>query len=250
MLLKAALLKDSIEKAKASLTPDAKDLRLREMDMDRFSLRCFNSLSNDREISGVQIASSLLQLPTYYTHNDKFVQVNLWWLRRYVRMAIESIEALSDSSSVSVGEEQCAYQPEETAPVSRFDNYKWRGPVLACLNYFEYCMLVQTSSRGKSNASDVEFESKHPRSETHVQRLACRQSQVMTVHFNGQLSEFQTEEESIRGGHPTTSAIQNDLAEVLLGFFVPWDQLASLFQRHASEYETKRGCLFEGMECC
>src|SRR5436190_15678137 len=62
----------------------------------------------------------------------------------------------------------------------------------------------------------------------------------MTVHFNGQLSEFQTEEESIRGGHPKTTAIENDLAEVLLGFFVPWDQLQFLFQRHASEYNTKR----------
>ena len=62
----------------------------------------------------------------------------------------------------------------------------------------------------------------------------------MTVHFNGQLSEFQTEEESIREGHPKTTAIENDLAEVLLGFFVPWDQLQFLFQRHASEYNTKR----------
>jgi len=52
----------------------------------------------------------------------------------------------------------------------------------------------------------------------------------MTVHFNGQLSEFQSEEESIQGGHPTTTAIQNNLAKILLGFFMPWDQLPSLFQ--------------------
>ena len=62
----------------------------------------------------------------------------------------------------------------------------------------------------------------------------------MTVCFNGQFSQHQVEEESIQGGHPTTAAIKNDLAEVLLGFFLPWDQLPVLFQRHASEYNLKR----------
>jgi hypothetical protein len=78
MLVNASLLKQSIEKAKATLTPDANDLRIRKKDMDQFALRCFNTLSHDREISGVQIASSLLQLPTYYTGSYNFVQVNLW----------------------------------------------------------------------------------------------------------------------------------------------------------------------------
>jgi hypothetical protein len=77
MLVKATLLKQAIEKSKAPLTPDANNLRIRKKDMDQFALRCFNTLSNDREVSGMQIASSFLQLPTYYTANDDFVQVNL-----------------------------------------------------------------------------------------------------------------------------------------------------------------------------
>ena len=240
MVLKAALLKESIEKAKATQTPDATDIRLREKDTVDFMLRCFNSLSHDREISGVQIASSLLQLPTYYTNNYNFVQVNLWWLRQYVRTAIESTESLFTASSESMGEEQCVVDGRDDVPISRFDNYKWRGPALAHLTFFEYCMLVQTKRKDDAKASDVEFEREHPKSDTHVQRLAGRESQVMTVHFNGQLSEFQSEEESVRGGHPTTTAIKNDFSEVLLGLFVPWDQLSSLFQRHTSGYETKR----------
>jgi hypothetical protein len=205
--------------------------------MDQFLLRCFNTLSRDREISGVQIASSLLGLPTHYTENDNFVQVNLWWLRRYVRTAMESIDLLTNASSESIAEEQCPLQRGDQGPVSRFDNYKWRGPSLAHLTFFEYCMLVQVKRIGDASASDVEFDERHPNSSTHLQRLACRESQVMTVHFNGQLSEFQAEEEDVRGGHPKTAAMQNDLAEVLLGFFMPWDQLPSLFQRHGSEYE-------------
>lgn len=78
----------------------------------------------DREISKVQIAYSLLQLPTYYTENDNFVSVNLWWLRKYVRIAIESVELLSNSFLDSVSEEQYAFQPGNDFPLSRFDNYK------------------------------------------------------------------------------------------------------------------------------
>jgi hypothetical protein len=195
MILKAALLKESIENAYATQTPNAVDMRLQKKGTDDFVLRCFNSLSHDREISGVQVASSLLQLPTYYTSNYDFVQVNLWWLRKYVRTAIESIESLFDASSI--GEEQCMLDRGDKGPVSRFDNYKWRGPALAHLTFFEYCMLVQTKPKDDAKASDVEFESSHPKSGTHDQRLASRQSQVMTVHFNGQLSEFQTECEGL-----------------------------------------------------
>ena len=32
----------------------------------------------------------------------------------------------------------------------------------------------------------------------------------------------------------------NDLAEILLGLFVPWNRLPLLFQQHAAEYETKQ----------
>ncbi len=223
MLVKAALLKQSIEKAKATQTPDAADMRFRKMDMDQFALRCFNTLSHDREISGVQIANSLLQLPTYYTLNYNFVHVNLWWLRRYVRMAIESIGSLFDSSSDSIGEEECTFQSKDTAPVSRFDNYKWRGLGLAHLTFFEYCMLVEIKRRPDATTSDLEFHPNHPKSNTHVQQIVRTKSQVKTVCFNGQFSQYQTQEDSVRGGHPNTTAIKNDLAEVQLGFFLPWD---------------------------
>jgi len=38
MLVKAALLKQSIEKAKATSTPDANDLQIRRKDIDQFAL--------------------------------------------------------------------------------------------------------------------------------------------------------------------------------------------------------------------
>jgi hypothetical protein len=234
MLVKAALLKQSIEKAKATLTPDANDLRIRKKDMDQFALRCFNTLSHDREISGVQIASSLLQLPTYYTSNYNFVQVNLWWLRKYVRAAVDLAESLGDGATDLMEEEQCAYRPGDTVPVSRFDNYKWRGPHLAHLPFFEYCMLVQTKNARDAIAADLEFDPKHPKHGIQVQRLARKKSQVVTVTFSGHLSQFQPEEDGIPGGHPVTTAMRDDLAEVLLGLFVPWNQLPAIFRLHAA----------------
>jgi hypothetical protein len=240
MLVKAALLKQSIENAKATLTPGANDLRIRKKDMDQFALRCFNTLSHDREISGVQIASSLLQLPTYYTNNYNFVQVNLWWLRKYVYAAINLAASQGDGTTDLMDEEQCAYRPGETVPVSRFDNYKWRGPYLAHLPFFEYCMLVQTKNVREAIAADLEFDLQHPKHGIQVQRLAHKKSQVVTVTFSGRLSQFQAEEEGIPGGHPVTTAMENDLAEVLLGLFVPWNQLPALFQQCSAEYGRAR----------
>jgi hypothetical protein len=51
------------------------------------------------------------------------------------------------------------------------------------------------------------------------------------VTLQGQLSEFQSSEDSVLGGHPTTTAIQNDLAEVLLGLFIPWERLPNLVRQ-------------------
>lgn len=87
-------------------------------------------------------------------------------------------------------------------------------------------MIIPTSS---NYGSDTAFDPRHPRHRQQVQRIARRPSQVMIVHFQALLSLFQAEEDAVRRGHPRTIARRNDLCEVLLGFFVPWEQLPSLF---------------------
>ena len=134
-------------------------------------------------------------------------------------------------------EDQCAYRPGDTVPVSRFDNYKWRGPYLAYLPFFEYCMLVQTKNIRDEIAAGLEFDPKHPKHGVQVQRLARKKSQVVTVTFSGHLSQFQAEEEGIPRGYLVTTVMQKDLAKVLLGLFVPWNQLLALFQQYATEYK-------------
>lgn len=240
MVAKAALLKQRIERAEAAELPTKTDLRLRDKGLDNFALRCFNTLSHDREISGVQVASTLLNLPTHYTINYNFVRINLWWLRRYIRDLIQPVNIDVGESSDPMAEEPCTYEAGGTAPVSMFDNYRWRGPQLERITLFEYCMLVRIKSVRDATTDDVDFDVSHPQSNTHVQRLAHTSSQVSTVTFNGQLTEFQVSEDAVPGGHPKTAANMNDLAEMLLGLFVPWGQLPALFQEHANAVPIQR----------
>ncbi|KAJ5742359.1 uncharacterized protein N7511_011545 [Penicillium nucicola] len=240
MVAKAALLKQRIERAETSELPTRTDLRLREKGLDNFALRCFNTLSHDREVSGVQVASTLLNLPTHYTVSYNFIRINLWWLRRYIRDLIQPVSIDVGESSDPIAEGPCTYEAGATAPVSVFDNYKLRGQQLACLTLFEYCMLVRITNVRDAIADDVDFDSSHPQSNTHVQRLARTSSQVATVTFNGQITEFQASEDAVPGGHCKTAANMNDLAEILLGLFVPWCQLPALFQKHANAVPTKR----------
>jgi hypothetical protein len=226
MVAKAALLKQMIDRATSAPSPTSVDLHLRQRGMDNFALRCFNSLSQDREISGVQVASSLLQLPSYYTVNYNFTRINLWWLRRYVRSAIYPERPQAAPSSDVIGEEPCNYDRSATAPANVFDNYKLRGSLLSALCIFEYCMLVRTKRLKDATTDDIPFTDAHPKHRTHIQRLAQSPSQTATVTLQGELTEFQSVEDAIPGRHPTTTAIQNDLAEVLLGLFVPWESLA------------------------
>jgi hypothetical protein len=81
----------------------------------------------------------------------------------------------------------------------------------------------------------MKFNPNHPRSSDQVQRLVTDPSQLMTVRFQGQLSFFQTEEEV------------DDVAEILLGFFIPWERLPSLFHMHN---ELKRRAIIDGSYCC
>jgi hypothetical protein len=71
---------------------------------------------------------------------------------------MDLVQSLPDDSAELIGEEECAYQPGDKALISRFDNYKWRGPHLADLAFFEYYMLVQTKSVRDSIAADLEFD--------------------------------------------------------------------------------------------
>jgi hypothetical protein len=71
MVTAAAVIKDSQERAKAATEANDEERNASQIAMRNFALRIFNCMSLHREVSGVQVASSLLRLPTYYVPHSE-----------------------------------------------------------------------------------------------------------------------------------------------------------------------------------
>ena len=97
-------------------------------------------------------------------------------------------------------------------------------------------MLVYPCAMRDASSADCSYDTAHPRHATETQRLVKTLSQLYTVCVHGSLSQFQQEEETVRRGHSITPAIQNDVAEVSLAFFIPWDKIPSLFTLHCPDH--------------
>jgi hypothetical protein len=224
MLVKARLLAESRQKLTSAIDDtDCQDWK--------FLLHLYNYLAHGQEISGVQIASSLLQFPGHYASYSKFAHVHLSHLRSHFRALLQGSSTSEDDS--------CMLHARTCLPKNRFDNYRWRGESLKDFSFFEYCMLVQTGPMRDASSADCPYDTTHPKHSAEVQRLVKTLNQISTVCVHGSLSQFQQEEEKVPRGHTITSAIKNDVAEVLLAFFVPWDKIPSLFTLHCPDHAVR-----------
>ena len=225
LILTASMVKRTLEDAKAATEPSEQQLRIRRQDMDKFALRAFNRLAQDREISGPQVASSLLNLPDYYTLPTKIRRLNLGQLRR----RFEHIN-VANPVAFEQGEEPARVTGAEKAPRSVFDHYHYRGPPFSKFCLYDYVKLVTVLPIRSGTTRDIAFSSEHPDHEELIQRFSERMSpNTYTVALVGSLSENQALEDSVRGGHPETESMRNDLALILLALLVPWDQLPPRF---------------------
>ena len=233
VLIKAALITDSMK----SVNRGQSDTQDNLWQDPKFLLRLYNALAQDQEISGVQIANSLLQYPNHYTNFANFSYTNLWSLRQCIRSLLQPPTERTDT----LGDESCFLHVGNPNPVNSFDNYRFRGQLLADYCFYEYSMLVRKCPAHDATSGDCQYDPSHPKYTSSVQRLARNHAQVWTVSFYGQLSQCQDEEDQVRRGHCTTSAIRNDLAEILLAFFVPWHKIRPLFDFYCSGYATQEG---------
>ena len=71
--------------------------------------------------------------------------------------------------------------------------------------------------------SDFDFDIVHPDYNTKTQKLAISMSAVKLVAISGPLSTNKSAEKKSQQGHPAIDARQNNLAQILLGLFVPWN---------------------------
>src|SRR5271170_7675936 len=223
MVMTAAIMRKTLEQGEQASNPTNEERIALEKGMQNFSLRVFNRMSHDREVSGVQVASSLLQLPAYYTPPTELHRINLYYLRRRLQAMIQR----SDDEGKS--EEQVAIKRGGNFNISVFDDYRWRGSDLKDLCLYVYVKLIRKRPAKNRTGSDIDFHMDHPEHGEKTQVICGPGSVTRTVTFMGQLSQYQHVEDRIQGGHPETHAMQNDLAAILLALFVPWEDLPSLF---------------------
>lgn len=171
--------------------------------MDKFALRAFNRLSGDREISRPQAASYILGQPDYYTIPTQVRRLNVQQLRSRFKY-IASLEPgffHNENELAMLNASNCV-------PLSMLDHHRWRGTTFFAFCLYEYVKLVTIKPRSLATSQGVDFAADHPHHNTHVQHY----SEKAPVHrymvaLIGSLSENQSLEDGIRGGHPETVAI-------------------------------------------
>lgn len=227
VILTTATMKRKLEEAKTSPNPSESQLRIINQNMEKFALRAFYRLTGDREVSGPQAASYLLDLPDYYTLHPKakIRRLNLGQLRLRFQRII-----MAEPGLIWGEEEQTRVIKAKKAPQSLFNHYYWRGPSFSDFCLYEYFKLVDVKSMTQATSRDIRFLPEHPNYDNLIQQYSEKSSApTFVVTLIGSLSENQPLEDSVRGGHPETLAIQNDLALILLALLVPWNRLPPLF---------------------
>ena len=228
-LLRAVVLKKKAVEAEEAST-NIEELNAARNLSKKFALRCFNQIAQTRQISGVQAASSLLKLPDHYTKAKKFRTLNLNDLRTRVESFLQGLRTtrgmMSSIDEEDIEAEQFIMRFATSKPVNFFEHYRYRGPSLQSLCLFEYCMTVHVLSRGTLSQNDyVDFASDHPLYESHVQRVAKKEKDLFTINFIGDLFRFQGEESQGCITNLEKPEIRMELAEILVGLFVPWQQI-------------------------
>jgi hypothetical protein len=228
MVMAAAMIRKTLEQAERAPHPsNAEEIALKK-GMAKFSLRAFNRMFHDREVSGVQVASSLLQLPAYYSPHTELHHINLHYLRRRFQALIQC----SDNED-GRNEEHITINLNGSFRISIL---RMEGSDLRDLCLYEYVKVIRKRVAKHRTGGDIDFHVNYPEHGEKTQVICGPDSIPRTVALVGQLSQYQYNENRIQGGHPEILAMQNDLAAILLALFVPWETLPFLVSDVMSIY--------------
>ena len=212
--------------------PAAQPREPRQMaNKDKFALRAFNRLAHDREISGPLAASTLLQLPEFYTPKG-------FTLKKISTDLIRGkFPALVFPGVYSVNRTLHRIGKSIKRPTTLFENYQWRGQELEGFSLFDYTKLVSVVK--KKTDSDIMFSSSHLYSDGMFQRpfkleSLCR----VLVALIGSFSTNKAAEDAVHGAHIDTDARQNDMGLILLALFIPWQLLPAKFKEYGATPES------------
>ncbi len=205
-------------KAMATTTP------VRYADLDKFALQTFNRLAYEREVSGPLVASCLLDFPDHYSHDIKLWYINL----NLICHCFTSIIFYRSSILQSL-EDDAIYTGFAQPPTYILEHYQCKGVHLFEFCLYTYFATISVVKRAKSSKLIFEFEKSYPHKSDLIQKHHTKPGSDFLIALIDNLSHCQVEEDAISDGHLDIISQQNDLAEVLLALFIPWQHLSGMF---------------------
>jgi PIF1-like helicase len=245
LVMTASIFKSALDKAtaaKENLTP--KQLSLLKTKPGDYAMKVYHQFRKEKEVGAVSIAAFLIGNPAFYMPNEKSRNLDLFWVKRNVRKYANLSRVDSLDSTDDEAEAFSTFKPTGEDSSSYVD-YIYRGPKLVHFCLYEYLSQIGISTRRSAPRGSFSFAAGHPKFDTHRQYSAKlrRPSSdgdgdidgLWVPAIYGRLTEVNNRGDSADRILEDSQDVQNDIAEALLGLFVPWEQLTPLFAGNASD---------------
>lgn len=232
LVLAAAVLKKAQEVAEAAAAENTDIPAPSPLDMSKFAMKAYNRFTRDTEVGGPAVAHFLLDQPSAYApKSDRSVTVNFHWVKINFRRALHSLLDETSSDGVSETAEQYINFDSRTRRPSTYENYEHRGARLAHLCFYEYAsqIFVQTFKGASGRVLCFPFDPAHPLHTTHIQVSVGSVKTLRTPSLCGSFTSMSERDNDVLD---TTLRTQDEIHEVLLGLFYPWNKLRELPSGH------------------
>jgi hypothetical protein len=229
LVLAAAILKKAQEVAEAKAAENNGLPAPPPLDMSKFALKVYNRFTKDAEVGAPAVAHFLLgQSSAYVPKGDKSVTINFHWVKVHFRKALDDLLNGSFEDAAETADQYISFDSRTRRP-SLYENYEQRGARLGHLCFYEYAsqIFVQTFKGASGRVLCFPFEPTHPLHSTHIQVSVGSVKTLRTPSLCGSFTSMSERDNAILDATMTT---QDEVHEVLLGLFYPWDKLRSDFQ--------------------
>ena len=245
LVMTASIFKSALEKAtavKENLSP--RQLALLKTKPGDYAMKVYHQFRKEREVGAVSIAAFLLGHPSFYMPNEKYKNLNLFWVKQNVQKYANLSRTESQPSTYDEGESFSTFKPTGEAS-SSYEDYIYRGPKLVHFCLYEYMSQIGICTCRGAPRGSFSFATGHPKFDTHRQYSAKLRQHgsgddgdidgLWVPAIYGRLTEVNNRGESSERILEDSLDVQNDIAEALVGLFVPWERLTALFAEHASD---------------
>ena len=232
LVLAAAVLKKAQEAAEAAASGNGGLPVPEPLDMSKFALKAYNRFTRDVEVGAPAVAHFLLGQPSAYVpRSERSVTINFYWVKANVRKVLNSLLDETSNEDIAESANQYVNFDGRTRRTSIYENYEHRGSRLSHLCFYEYAcqIFVQTFKGAKNRTLLFPFDPSHPLHATHIQVSVSSLKSLKTPSLCGSFTSMSDKDTDVLD---TTLKTQDEIHEVLLGLFYPWNGLRVLQGSH------------------